>query len=305
MVQTLAQNGVIFPLKLRGRLFTQDDISIVRACVSDYYDKGRTQISRKVSARLNWKQTNGALKTRACHDVLLTLDKMRLIELPPPKTNGGLPKTKKPQPSRLSQFDLSTPITEFPSELSLEIVQTTKASQIWNQLVDSFHYLGHKISVGRCIKYLIWSNERLIGALAFSSPAWQITSRDSLLSEIGIRKEEIRDVVINNSRFLILPNVKVPNLASTILSIATKRVIVDWKAYYAITPLVAETFVHPLRYKGTCYKAANWIEIGVTKGYAKRGASYLTNEEPKKILIYGLNKQIRRTLEIAFKVVTE
>lgn len=153
-------------------------------------------------------------------------------------------------------------------------------------------------SEGRCIKYLIKTEDKLLGAIAFSSPAWRIIPRDEALKAIGIT--EIRDHAINNSRFLILPHVQVPNLASHLLSLATKKIVDDWAWYYALEPLVAETFVQPSLYYGTCYQAANWLEFGTTKGYAKRGQIYRNSQEPKRIFLFGLNKQIRRQLRQVF-----
>ena len=102
-----------------------------------------------------------------------------------------------------------------------------------------------------------------------------------------------QDYSVNNSRFLILPTLQVKYFASHILSLATNKIVNDWNSYYSITPLIAETFVQPSRFEGTCYKAANWLEVGITKGYAKKGQTYRNSQEPKKIFLYGLNKRTR------------
>lgn len=138
-----------------------------------------------------------------------------------------------------------------------------------------------------------------MGAIAFSSPAWKIAARDRLLSRLGIDTPEVQDVVVNNSRFLILPNVRVPNLASKLLALATERIVKDWTDYYCLTPQIAETFVQPSLYNGTCYKAANWVDIGFTKGFRKSGAIHRNSQEAKQILLYGLNRYMRRTLVAA------
>lgn len=280
----------------RGRIFTVDDLNIIKQTATDGYNNGRTYISREICRKLDWKQPNGWLKDRACRDVLLQLQEAKYIHLPPPLTKRKKKKRigNTTVSRHLAEYDLITPITEFPKTIELKFAKGGINETIWNKLVDKYHYLGHSITVGRCIKYLVISNGRLLGAISFSSPAWRLKSRDDILKLIGITNS--RDYTINNSRFLILPIVQVPNFASHVLSIATKQVVEDWKKYYSITPLVAETFVQPSRFEGTCYKAANWLEIGLTKGYAKRGKTYRNSQEPKKIFLYGLAKDVRIAL---------
>jgi hypothetical protein len=199
----------------------------------------------------------------------------------------------------LKAYDLESPITEFPKDLELIFVKGNEHEPIWNALIEKYHYLGHKVAVGRSIKYLVKSHDKLLGAIAFSSPAWRLDSRDLWLKKLGIIN--IRDETISNTRFLILPNVKVPNLASRVLSLATQKVVKDWSWYYSITPLMAETFVQPSLFDGACYKAANWVEIGSTKGYAKKGSSYHNSQEPKIIFLYGLTRQLRHKMEKLLK----
>lgn len=283
---------------LRGRLFTSDDLEVIVRCVDKHYTEGRTRISEIVCQELDWRQPNGWLKDRACRDVLRKLDSLGLIKLPPPLTksvNRHNDSTTPPQ-DVLADYDLETPITEMPDSLSLELAKGNYKERVWNALIEEYHYLGHKVAVGRCLKYLLLENNNLLGAIAFSSPAWALAPRDSLLQFLGITSARMHDIIINNSRFLILPRVQVPNLASRVLAMSTRRVTKDWHAYYAIKPLIVETFIQPSLYSGTSYLAANWIEIGVTKGYAKRGSSYHNSQEPKTILLYGLNRHIRRKL---------
>ena len=178
--------------------------------------------------------------------------------------------------------------------MELKFAKGNKYEKDWNELVDEYHYLGYRPAVGRCIKYIIQSNDRLLGAISFCSPAWRIESRDKLLRMIGLNNPQ--EEVINNARFLVLPVVHIANFASYALSLATRQIVKDWNWYYSVKPLVAETFVQPSLFSGTCYKAANWLEIGLTKGYAKRGSFYQNGQEPKKIFLYGLNKNIRLKL---------
>ena len=283
-------------ITIRGRRFTPEELEFIQHTVNEQYDSGRTHISRVVCEELDWRQPNGWLKDRACRDVLRQLDAMGLTVLPPPlvtrQSNGAV---REPRSSQALE-ELGPPIIELADDIRLQFAKGNRSEGVWNDLVDNYHYLGHKVAVGRCIKYLVYSTGSLIGAISFSSPAWQLASRDTIIPLIGIETPSIHDVTINNSRFLILPNVRVPNLASQILSLATKKVVVDWTNYYEVEPLIAETFVESDRYLGTCYRAANWIEVGQTKGYAKKGTSYRNGQTSKLVFLYGLNRSIRRKL---------
>jgi hypothetical protein len=288
-------------LVIRGREFTSEDLEIIYRCVNDNFDKGRTYISKQICEELNWKQPNGWLKDRACRDVLLQLEAMELIELPLSLTtiSSVTPSKKKPLVNP-DTYDFSTPLNIFPQSITFEIAKSNKSELKWNEIINQYHYLGHKVAVGRCIKYLIKTEDNLIGAIAFSSPAWRLAPRDSLLEKLGYDIDGLRNQVINNSRFLILPNAHLKNLASTVLSLATKQIVDDWVNYYSIKPIFAETFVQPSLFKGICYQAANWIEVGITKGYAKNGNSYHNSQEQKKIYLYGLERSARKRLLKAF-----
>jgi hypothetical protein len=282
---------------LRGRRFTYRGLRTIMRCVAEHYSEGRTRISEVVCIRLGWRQPNGWLKDRACRDVLRRLENLRLLRLPPRLTtpqNGKLA-AKDVKRNELLR-DIVTPVVAMPQKIELEFAKGNAAEYLWNTLIDKHHYLGHRVQVGRCLKYLIRGDGKLIGAISFSSPAWKIAVRDKILKQIGLSSSSFRDVVINNSRFCILPEVRVPHLASRILAQATRQVAVDWFEFYSIKPLFAETFVEPNRFEGTCYRAANWNEIGTTSGYAKLGSTHHNSREPKVVFLYGLTRAYRRRL---------
>lgn len=295
----LRQQGAL-PLTIRGRRFTYRGLRTIMRCVAQHYHEGRTRISEVICIRLGWRQPNGWLKDRACRDALRRLEKLRLIKLP-----GRLDGDRTESDSRrVFNADnhalprgLLKPVTAMPENIELEFAKGNEAEPIWNALVDKYHYLGHRVQVGRCLKYLIRGDGQLLGAISFASPAWKLAIRDELMRQLGFPKEaKARDVVINNSRFLILPKVRVPHLASRVLAAATRKAAEDWRWFYSIEPLIAETFVEPRRFEGTCYRAANWIEIGTTSGYAKVGASHHNSQQPKTMFVYGLTREHRRRL---------
>lgn len=289
------------PITIRGRKFTASSIDAVKTCVKKYRKFGRTRISREVCIRLNWKQPNGWLKDRACRDALVQLEYLGVIKLPKSKLKRKIKKESANIEPKFGEYVVASDISEIPNVIEFILAKGNKEEQIWNYLVEKYHYLGHKVIVGRCLKYLIISNKVILGAIAYSSPAWSLGTRNQILQKMGFAHDDIMNKVVNNSRFLILPTVKARNLASKILSLSTAKVVSDWTWYYSITPLVAETFVQPSRYFGTSYKAANWLDIGVTKGYAKSGMLYHNSQEPKRIFLYGLTRELRYKMEKLLK----
>jgi hypothetical protein len=293
------------PITLRGRKFTASSIGAIQACVKKYHKYGRTRISREVCIRLKWKQPNGWLKDRACREVLRELETLGVIRLPESKSSGKTTNRKKDTKAKpsLGKYIVDGTITGIPENIVFILAKGNNEERIWNFLVEKHHYLGHKVIVGRCLKYLVVSNNVILGAIAYSSPAWHLGTRNQILQMMGFAPDDIMNKVINNSRFLILPTIKVQNLASKILSLSVEQVVLDWTWYYSIKPLVAETFVQPSKFYGTSYKAANWLEIGTTKGYAKSGMSYHNSQEPKVIYVYGLNREIRNKLRKAVSLI--
>jgi hypothetical protein len=285
------------PLVLRGRRFTNRGLRTIMRCVAEHYGEGRTRISEVVCVRLAWRQPNGWLKDRACRDVLRRLEDLRILRLPPRLAKPTNSKSSGNDPSCTKLLHgLVAPLLVMPETIELEFAKGNDAERLWNALIETHHYLGHRIQVGRCLKYLVRGDNKLIGAISFSSPAWKLATRDKLMELMGISGPSTRDLVINNGRFCILPEVRVPHLASRVLAYATRRVADDWSKFYSIEPVLAETFVEPNRFLGTCYRAANWKEIGMTNGYAKLGASHHNSQQPKKLFVYGLTRAYRRKL---------
>jgi hypothetical protein len=281
---------------MRGRLFSLKDIRIVQRTVEKKYDEGRTRISQEVCRLLDWVQPSGWLKERACRDVLLKLEQEGLIKLPPRKI------TKKAHPSKKKLIDYSQRIDDTTvssldlASLRLVQVKGQKDEAFWNWMVRKYHYLGFNIFVGRSLKYIVYASDRVVGAIGWSDPAWSVAARDAMLEKIGCDNKSARKFGVNNGRFLILPWVAVPNLASKILSIAVKEVLAEWSNYYLVKPLYLETFVDPTNFYGTCYKASNWLQIGMSKGYKKTGQQHTNSQVPKLYFIYPVASNMRRRI---------
>jgi len=273
---------------IRGREFTGRDIRIIKDTVEKFYDEGRSQISRRICLKLSWKQPNGWLKERACRDVLLRLHDEKIIKLPRRKTKKH---TKKLYDSvgTSQEWLARMPVVSEYFRPEIRMVKGTASEKVWNELVRTFHYQSYSVIVGSNIKYLLYHNDIPVACLGWGSAAWAVEARDKWLKDnFGWNRDQIRENlprIVNNVRFLILPWVRVKNLASTVLAMMEDVVKRDWNDYYSVEPILFETFVERARFKGTCYKAANWIHIGATKGNGKKGNSWITHNNIKDMFI--------------------
>lgn len=274
-------------LTIRGRAFSLDDIATIRDVIEQHPFDHRKALSKKVCEALGWYQENGRLKDRSCRDVLSRLERTGLIKLPPlrlaPRRRRPIPLTARSEP-RL-------PFPVDPKEVTLDCFRIVASGQeaglMWNELVERYHYLKFGIAVGPHVKYLVEVRGEPVACLAFAGAAWKVESRDRWIGwTIEQRKRNLR-LVVNNTRFLVLPWVQVKNLASRLLALAAKRLPEDWQRRYGYRPMLLETFVHADRHKGTCYRAANWTLVGETTGRGKLDR-YHEQKVPRKMLFVYL-----------------
>lgn len=284
---------------IRDRYIGPEELATVREFVSLYWHKGRTEISKALCRHWDWKQPNGLLKDRACREILLKLHRQGNIELPPRRYHYQ-PVGKKSVPSQKLLFEacpVEGQISQFGS-LTFSMVRKTSKEKLWNQLIHQYHYLGRPLIVGSHLKYLAYLDGRIVACLGWGSAAWRVTSRDNFIGwDQDTRKRNLYQVV-NNVRFLILPWVKIPHLASKILAANTRILSRDWLEFYHTPLWLAETFVDTSRFAGTCYRAANWIHAGNTRGNAKKGASYHYHGITKAVYLYPLHKWFRERLRV-------
>jgi hypothetical protein len=232
----------------------------------------RRQLSRRVCEWMNWRSPNGKFREVTCRKALLQLHRRKLIEL---RDCDDYPfHTRRPQPSDLpSLFPVECSLAELgPVELVPISSVVGKNSRIWNALFDAYHYLRSGPLCGAQLRYLVW-HERYgaLGGLSFSASAWQVRCRDEFIGWSEDARIQNLQRVVNNSRFLIPPMIKVPGLASHVLSLCAKRLADDWQARYSYRPVLLETFIERGRYTGSCYRAANWNHVGSTTGRGRQG----------------------------------
>ena len=285
-----------------GVFFSAEEITLIRNLVSAHYVKGRTFISTEICKAINWRQPNGWLKDRACRDVLRYFEAKGYFKLPEPKVLTSNTKPLDYNPAKiLDQIDTTNVNSVDFRQVRFQQVKGTKKELLWNVIVNEYHYLGFKIFVGRSLKYLITYKGQILAAIGWCDPAWSINARNIPLKKIGFDIGEIRYKGVNNGRFLIMPWVNVPNLASYLLSRAMRVLVTEWYDFYSVKPLYAETFVDPIRFAGTCYLASNWTLMGESQGYRKIGLRHENGGSRKLFFLYPLDKKLKRDLQKIFK----
>jgi Druantia protein DruA len=286
----------MLPITIRKRTIDKAALESIQAAIDAHWDKGRKHISKVLCRQCNWHQPNGQLKDMACREVLLTLDRKGLITLPPRLISAH--NDKRNRSVALHKID-QTPLSAKLSELApvrLKSVRHTGLEPLYNSLVHQYHYLGYRQIVGNHLKYIAFINDRPVACLGWGSAAWSVKSRDVFIGWDKKTKEQLLHFVANNSRFLVLPWVNVKCLASKVLALNIKSISDDWMTVYHHPLYLLETFVEQSRFKGTCYKAANWIRVGQTKGIAKSGHDHMAHGNIKDVLVYPLGKGFRKKL---------
>lgn len=284
------------PLKYSGRLFTAEEIDWIRSLIQPPHRYNRVALSRLVCQHLHWLNPKGRPKEMSCRVALLQMHREGLIALPKPLNQNN---NQQRRPKQTQATDPQFPITRSAGELGeilFRQVLTRKQSSFWNQLIDRYHYLGYQPLPGAQIRYLVYSGPQILAALGFGAAAWKVAARDRWIGWTHQQRQKNLHLIVNNARFLILPWVSSKNLASKILSQVAKQLPLDWQERYAYQPVLLETFVEQKRFKGTCYKAANWIHVGQTQGRGKLDRLHQHPLPIKDILLYPLLKDWRSQL---------
>ena len=286
-------------MKICGQTFGEETIGKIRELIVS--GMSRTELSRAVCRLLDWKNRAGTLKEMSCRVALKKLEEKGRIVLPSARILD-FSRTKERGDLEGMAPALTGSLPEL-GEISLvRVPHGDKAlSRIWNTMMERYHYLGKGPLCGAQIRYLVQSSRTgYVGALSFSSAAWKVAVRDAWIGWSPDRRVKALSRVVNNSRFLILPHVRVPHLASHILGKAVRMVSGDWEATTGERPLLLETFVEEGRFEGTCYRAAGWVEIGRTAGQGRQGRGVPV----KKVLVYPLGEDARlllRAVESAYE----
>jgi len=286
--------------RYRGRVITAQDLEFIREFIRQHPRLSRRRLSAQLCEAWQWRQANGALCDMVCRGLLLMLHRAGEIELPPVRQISLNPflRRARPAPVLIDQTPLTGALSEI-KPIAIEQVRRTAHEPLFNGLIEHHHYLGYEQPVGEHLKYLVWAQRRPIACLAWSSAPRHLGSRDRYIGwSATARRRNIR-LVAYNTRFLILPWIRVLHLASHILGQVTNSLSHDWEQLYGHPIYFAETFIDPARFRGTCYRAANWRFLGMTTGRGKASTSKRPNRSFKEVLGYPLTPRFRELLSLS------
>jgi hypothetical protein len=284
-------------LKYRGRIITDDQLSYIREVIAAHPDASRRTLSKMMCEAWQWRQANGALSDMVCRSLLVILERAGKIALPPVNyvRHNPLAKRARPMPRLMDSTPIEGELREL-GPLDFQLVRRTGDEPLFNSLLEQYHYLRYEQPVGAQLKYLIWAQSRPIACLAWSSAPRHLGARDRYIGWSAEARRCNVCFLAYNSRFLLLPWVRVKNLASHVLGRIALRISQDWQNLYGHPLYFLETFVDPGRFRGTCYYAANWIRLGETTGRGKASNSYVPNRSIKHVLGFPLHPRFRELL---------
>ena len=286
-----------WPLKIQGRRVTEEEVDEIRMLLLNNPLWNRSRLSRELCKIWEWQRPDGQIKDIACRELLRKLEFRSLIQLPPRQRYGPKQITAKIEPLEIDQSLLSCSLSEIKPVHIINVSQCSKYEKVFNYLMKEYHYLSYGRPVGQNMKYLIiGKNERFLGCLLFGAAAWKIEARDQWIGWSVEEREKNLGLVCNNTRFLILDWIKIPHLASHVLGACLRNLSNDWKHRYGTDIVLVETFVDTTRYKGTCYKASNFVRIGQTKGRGRQDRDRTINISVKDIFLYPLQRNAMKQL---------
>jgi Domain of unknown function (DUF4338) len=277
-----------------GRRFSAADLEVVATLAASLPTRAR--IAEAVCAALGWRRPDGATKAMSARVALNRMAADGLVVLPAPRNgNGNGRHLRHRQDELFAPEPVTAPLATL-GPLHPRLVTTGTDSARYNQLIATHHYLGYAPLAGAQLRYLIDTDAGVVAALGFAASAWRCAPRDTYLGWDAATREARLHLVVGNARFLILPHLRVPHLASAVLARVTRRLPADWRTAYGYAPVLAETFVQTDRFTGTSYQAANWIHVGRTQGRGKLDRHHHRALPVKDVYLYPLHRAYRHLL---------
>ncbi|MEK7731051.1 MAG: Druantia anti-phage system protein DruA [Planctomycetota bacterium] len=283
---------------VQGRELSAGDIGVIQALLAVHRDWGRTRLSEELCRLWDWRNARGLIKDMAARTLLLKLERGGHIRLPERRR----PSSNEFRNREASLVDHATaPIRGALRDLRPLAVRVVEPGsedlRLFNCLLGRYHYLGHRNTVGENIRYLIRDRAgQPVGCALFGSAAWKCAARDAWIGWARGAREANLGTLTNNTRFLVLPWVIVPHLASHMLACLARRIRADWQSKYGHPIHALETFVDRERFKGTCYQAANWVRLGSTQGRTRNDRNHRLRASVKDVYLYPLIQGFRREL---------
>jgi len=269
----------------------------MRVVAHDYAGLGVTEIARTICELLEWKRPSGGLKNHECRQLLEHLQAEGVVTLPALRNLGGRgPRRADPLPAQFEPKPVVCTASEC-EPLELALVEGEGESRKWREHVERYHYLGCRVPFGANLRYWVRNGDRELACLLWTSPAWKMQARDAWIGWSEEQRKRNLQWIVNNGRFLILPWVHVKGLASKILALSARQMPQDWQTKYGYRPLLLETLVDPKRFRGTCYRAANWTHVGQTAGRGRMDREHQNHGQAiKDIYVYSLIHHVRERL---------
>jgi hypothetical protein len=284
------------PLKIQRRLLTETEVNEIRILLGGNPSWNRSRLSRELCELWSWRRPDGQLKDMACRELLRKLESHSLIKLPP-RQRPGPGRLPKIEPIEVDKSPVFCALSKLQPVSIIDARSSIDYEKAFNYLVKEYHYLSYGRPVGQNMKYLILgANGRILGCLLFWATAWKFADRDKWIGWPPEIREQNLGLICNNTRFLLLPWVNIFNLASYALGAVLRRLSRDWKRRYGTKIALVETFVDTTRYLGTCYKSANWVKIGQTKGRSRQDLYSKLKVPIKDIWVFPLQRNFRDVL---------
>jgi len=284
-------------LVIRNRRLIESDLTTIKCLIEAEGSQGRTHLSRCLCRLWEWRQSNGAYREIACRDLLRQLEKRNLIELP-----AALHAARRPgyrnrvQNPNIRTDPIEVSLDEIKSEIGFVPVETVFQRRFLRDLLGAYHYLGYRQPTGPSLGYLAFWKDRPLACARFGPSAWKVAARDQFIGWTSEQRRLGLKRLVNNDRFLILPWVKVPHLASFLLGRICRGLARDWQRVYRESIVLAETFIDSERFEGTSYRAANWLCLGQSQGRGRNDRNHQGGELIKSVWVYPLKRDFYRPL---------
>jgi len=286
-------------LSFCGRALSEEELALIRQITREYANLALTELAATLCELLGWQRPNGGLKTRECYLFLRELHKRGWLPwLPAPQPRVRRPeRVKKVAEPGAPPAVLSGELGTY-RPIRLQLLETPAEHRLFRRYLSDHHYLGYRAPFGAQLRYFVRAAQPdlpPLAALLFTSAAWRMAPRDRYIGWTDAVRQSNLPQVVNHSRFLILPWVRIPHLASHVLALAAQQLRRDWPARYGVEPLLLETLVDP-RYRGVCYRAANWVDVGLTQGRGRMDREHRSPVAAKQIFLYPLQRHWRARL---------
>ena len=280
-----------------GRTFGLRELELIRQTAQDFSALGVTEIARTLCELLAWTRPSGGLKNHECRQLLERLQAEGFLKLPELRHLGGRGLRRADGSGTCSEPPPVTCAASDCEPLELVLVEGKTESRRWREQMERYHYLGCRVPFGANLRYWVRHEERELACLLWTSPAWRMQARDQWIGWSDEQRRHNLQRIVNNGRFLSLPWVQVKGLASKTLALSARQMPREWESRYGHRPLLLETLVNAERFRGTCYRAANWVHVGQTSGRGRMDREHAAHDTAiKDIYVYPLTRDARQHL---------